>query len=248
MSFQLALVLSAVMVVGAVVVLVIRMEGRRQAAVEDQLRGEASARGWTFQTDREPGFRVRRWTGTTDGIAWSAESRRSARQRRHRGQGAQRMRWWADTVRGPSGAVLFLGVPEGDSGPSFTVAAGGGVLARLAQKATGLVFDHAVDLYFGREAGAQVDAGALEKVDGQVPPGYFVMAADRAEGARVLFSGMSEAMRAVDSDLRPEDPEESRPWVLLLPRRVSIARMDPIRSTAELERVARAGAALVRRT
>ncbi|MEZ5287186.1 MAG: hypothetical protein R2712_20775 [Vicinamibacterales bacterium] len=235
-------------VMGATVMLLTRLSTRQQQEEDAHFRREAQDRGWTFQTDREAAFRIRRWTGVTDGIRWTAESWRAPSRRRNRARFEQRMRWWADTLRGPAKPVLFMGVPAGAETPSFTVADGEGLLSRLAQKAAGLAFDAAVDRYFGREDGALVDAGALRKVEGMAPPGYIVMAGDPSEGTRILFAGMNHAMIAARGDLAPADPEDALAWVLLLPRRVSIARMEAIRTTAELERVARAGAALVKRT
>ena len=240
---------AAVLLVGLVLVVLARLESRRLANEDERFRREAAGRNWTFGVRTENRTRVRYWTGTTDGIRWQAESRRAAPPRRHRSGGADRcLRWWADTLRGPSGAVLFLGLPEGAETPSFAIAEGSGALARMAQHVAGRAFDRAVDLYFGADAGGQVNAATLKKVDGGTLPGYIVMAADSLEGARRLATGMRAAMHEARHDLQPERAHALMPWVLQLPRRISIARMDTIQSTAELERLARAGAALVRCT
>ena len=41
---------------------------------EEELKRAASARGWQFESKLERGYRVHRWTGSTDGISWVAES------------------------------------------------------------------------------------------------------------------------------------------------------------------------------
>ena len=63
--------------------IIVMLTRRRLAAKEEELRQQASMRGWTLQRAREGAFRVQRWTGTTDGIAWIVESVEGQHSRSH---------------------------------------------------------------------------------------------------------------------------------------------------------------------
>ncbi len=248
MTSDLAIGLSFALLGLAVAVALNRLERARRERREEVFRSEARARGWQFEAADEGAFRVMRWRGVTDHVTWTAEYRRRARKRHRRRGSPFRFVWWADTLRGPSSPVLFMGVPRGKETPALTLAQGDGLVARLAQKAAGFALDLSVSTYFGPDAGNQVDADALKRVEPGAPPGFIVMAADPSEGARLLFGGWTEAMSAQIRDAQSALSDEDRPWVLLLPRRVSLARMSAIRSAADVEPFAHAGAGLVKRT
>lgn len=225
-----------------------RLERARRERREEAFRSEARTRGWQFEAADEGAFRVLRWRGITDGVTWTAEYRRRTRKKSQRHGNPFRFVWWADTLRGPASPVLFMGVPRGKETPALRIAQGDGLVARLAQKAAGFSLDLSVSVYFGPDAGTRVDAGALKPVERGAPPGFIVMAAEPSEGARLLFGGWTEVMSAQTRDVQSALSDEQRPWVLLLPRRVSLARMGAIGSADDVERFARAGAALVKRT
>jgi hypothetical protein len=117
MSFELSLLLGFFLVGGTIVLLLARLEGRRRTAEDDRLRREASAHGWSVEIGIDKAFRVRRWRGVTDGIAWTAESRQARHRKGHGPRRQERLCWWADTLRGPRAPILFLGVPEARMDP-----------------------------------------------------------------------------------------------------------------------------------
>ena len=247
MTFELAVIVSFALLTLTAVVVFTRLERARRERQEEELRSEARARGWQFVAADEGVFRLVQWRGVTEGIAWTAEYRRRTRKKGQRHARPHRFVWWADTLRGPSSPVLFMGAPQGAEALQLKVARGDGVVARLAQRAAGFAFDLSVTIYFGPEAGAQVDAGALKVTPG-APPGFVVMAADVSEGSRLLLGGWGDALAAQARNPQSPLSDQNRPWVLLMPRRVSLARMGAVTSAADVERFARAGAALVKRT
>lgn len=248
MTSDLAIVISFAVLALTAAVAFTRLERTRQQRREEALGSEARARGWQFEASDEGIFRLMRWRGVTEGITWTAEYRRRRRKKNQRHASPHRFVWWADTLRGPSSPVLFMHPPQGAEALSLKVAHGDGVVARLAQRAAGFAFDTAVSIYFGAETGAQVDAAAMKPVESGAPAGFIVVAADPSEGARLLRSGWSEAVSAQARDPRSPLSDQKRPWVLLLPRRVSLARMGVVQTSADVERFAHAGAALVKRT
>jgi len=58
-------------------------------AKEDELRKSALLRGWTFDAKPDGGYRIHRFSGITDGVAWEAGSAKlvARRQRAHRRHG-----------------------------------------------------------------------------------------------------------------------------------------------------------------
>lgn len=140
---------------------------RRLAAREDELRRQASTRGWTFESLTHGVRQVRRWTGTTDGVAWIAESiersgHQSTRGRQHRPVS----RWRTAAGHGPADPIVCIGVPAGSESKDLALVKGDGWLATLAQKAAGFALDKAVDSYFDEDIGREIDAAALRRVDG----------------------------------------------------------------------------------
>jgi len=72
------------------------------------------------------------------------------------------------------------------------------------------------------------------------------MAADKDEGARVLTQGLEKALVDAANDKASVLSNEQRPWILLRPHAVSLARMERFRDVNELEGFIRAGVALTR--
>ena len=217
---------------------------RKQAAREEELKRASSARGWQFESKVLGGYRVNRWTGTTDGIAWVAESLTQLggsknRERRRIG------RWQAAWSPGINGAIVAMGLPKGQEQLGTTVAAGDGFFAKLAQKAVGFAFDKAIDVYFGEAAGKEVDAGAMHRVETNTP-GFVVMAADKSEGARVLAEGFEKMLVDGANDSASVLSTQHRPWILLRPNAIALARMRTFGDINELEGFVRAGVGLTR--
>jgi len=217
---------------------------RHLAAQEDEYKRVASARGWTFESTNEKGYRVHRWTGTTDRIPWVAEQLMQTGNKK-RGRKRHIARWHGVWSPGLNGAIVAMGVPRGKEETGTTLAAGESFLAKMAQKAAGVAFDQAIDVYFGAEAGKDVDAGALHRLDGKTS-GFIVMAADKEEGVRVLHEGLEWALGEASSDTSSVLSDEDRPWILLRPKAVSIARLERFRDINEIESFIRAGISLTR--
>ena len=246
MPFEAALVFAGVILVVTFVALVVFVTSKRQKAREEEMQRAASARGWKFESKNEKGYRVHRWTGTTEGVAWTAESLTQrggsdSRQQRRRHIG----RWHGVWKPGISGAIVAIGLPKGKEELGHTIAAGDGFVARLAQKAAGFALDKAIDVYFGDAPGKEVDAGAMHRVEAKTP-GFVVMAANKDEGARVLQQGLEQALVAAAGDKSSVLSDEKRPWILLRPHAVSLARTERFRDVNDLEAFIRAGVGLTR--
>jgi hypothetical protein len=246
MSSDAATLVALLILSTTVMAIVAFVAARRRAAREEDLARVASARGWKFESRLEKGSRVHRWTGTTDGVAWQAESLahvsggKNAQKRRHiaRWHGA-----WNPAIHN---AVVCMGLPTGKEVTGTTIAEGDGFFARLAQKAAGFAFDKAIDTLFGAGPGQEVDAATMHRIDGAKIPGFIVMAADKDEGLRLLADGFERALLAAANDPSSVLSDQDRPWILLRPRTVSLARMERFRDINELDAFVRAGVGLMR--
>ena len=245
MPFQVAIIIAIFILVTTLVVMMVLVTSRRQAAKEEELKRAASARGWQFETLREKGYRIHRWTGSTDGVSWVAESLAhtsgSNKQQRRR----HIARWHGAWSPGIHGAIVAMGMPKGKEETGTTIAAGESWVARLAQKAVGFAFDKAIDVYFGDGPGKEVDAAAMHRVEARIP-GFVIMAANKDEGARILSQGLEKALLEATNDKGSVLAEENRPWIMFRPTAISLARMDRFRDASEIESFARAGVALTR--
>ena len=246
MPFEVAIIIAIFILVTTLIVMVVLITSRRQAAKEEELKRAAPRADGSSKRLREKGYRIHRWTGSTDGVSWVAESLAhtsgSSNQQRRR----HIARWHGAWSPGINGAIVAMGMPKGKEEIGTTVAAGESFFAKLAQKAVGFAFDKAIDVYFGDGPGKEVDAGAMHRVEPRIP-GFVVMAANKDEGARVLSQGLEKALARRDERSRaPCWPSENRPWILLRPTAISLARMDRFRDANEIEGFVRAGVALTR--
>ena len=69
-----ATVLAILIIATTLIVLMSRFSKGRAQAKEDDLRKAATLRGWAFAKANDRGYRVYTFSGTTEGIAWIAES------------------------------------------------------------------------------------------------------------------------------------------------------------------------------
>jgi hypothetical protein len=244
MPIEVALFLAFFVIVAGLIVTGGMIASRKQTAKQEELKRAASARGWLYETKREHGFRVDRWTGTTDGVSWSAESMQQTAGSKHRSR-RYVQRWHGAWSPGINGAILAMGLPRGKEDLGTTVAAGDGFFARMAQKAVGFALDKAIDSYFGDGPGKEVDASALHRIETRTP-GFVVMAADKDEGARISSQGLEQALADAAKDQSSILSNQDRPWILLQPKAISLARMRPFQDINELEAFVRAGVALTR--
>jgi len=246
MPFEVAIIVAGFILAATVIAMGAIVISRKQAAKVEELRKSASARGWQFEATREKGYRVYRWTGSTDGVPLVAESLvhtggGKKQHQRHR----HIARWHGAWSPGISGAMVARGLPNGQTEPGRTVADGDGFFAKLAQKATGSAFDKAIDVYFGDGPGQEVDAGAMHRVDARIP-GFVVMAADKSEAARILSQGLERALLEAASDKGSVFAGQNRPWILIRPTAISLARLKRFRDVSEIESFVRAGVTLTR--
>jgi hypothetical protein len=244
MSSSVALVIAISILVATAIALSVMMASRRRLAREEELKRAASTRGWQFESVSERGYRVHRWIGTTEGVKWRAESLhyRSNNSKQHRPNLA---RWHGEFNPGVTQPIVIMGVPNGKETPSMPIKGSDGFLANLAQKAVGFAFDKIVDLYFGDRLGQEVDAGAMHRVDSKLT-GFVVMATNKDEGARVLSQGLERSLLDAASDQASVFGKDDRPWILLLPHLISVARTGEFRDINEVEAYLRAGLALTR--
>ena len=245
MTFEASLILAFFILIATAVVMGAIFGGRKQAAREEELKAAASARGWKFESRLEGGYRVNRWTGSTDGVSWEAESLVHKAGGHDRDRRRHIARWHGAWSPGVSGPIVAMGLPKGKEDIPTTVAAGDGFFAKLAQKAVGFAFDKAIDVYFGQGPGKEVDAGSMQRV-AAATPGFVILAADKDEGARILSQGLEKALVDASNDKASVLSNEDRPWVLLRPKAISLARMERFRDINELDSFVRAGVALTR--
>lgn len=247
MSSSLWLLLLPVVLVGGAGVWLARWAKRQKQHQQQALQSASAARGWSCDTEKDGGFELTRWQGQTDGVQWVAEHRRQTHKRKDQRR-VHCLRWWADGFPGPGAPVLLMGVPRGQEAPAVRLAQGDGLLASLAQQAAGFALDTALDMRFGAEVGQRVDARTLRMVEDAALPGFIVMAADTGQGAFWLDQQGQRAV--IEAQLRDAasalSDERDRPWVLWLDRRVHLTRQAPVGSIDDLERLVRAGVALVR--
>lgn len=245
MSADTALVIATFVLFTTFFLGLVFISNRRRKAQEEELQRQASTRGWRFESVREHGYRIHRWTGTTEGVSWTAESLdlasggKNRRGRRHIG------RWRASWTAGPERPVLIMGMPKGAEIPLFKVAQGGGAFAQMAVKAAGYAFDKMVDVYFGRDVGQEVDAAVMQRLDVNMP-GFIVMATDVADGQRFLAGGFERALVEASNSKTSIIGEDDRPWMLMRKQDLTLARMEKLRSADEIEAFIRAGVALTR--
>ncbi len=220
MSFEAALILAFFILITTVVVMGAVIASKKQAAKEEELKRASSARGWHFEIVREKGYRIYRWTGTTDGVSWVAESLSQSSGGHNRQERRRHIaRWHGNWSPGINGAIVAMGLPRGKEDLGTTIAAGDGFFAKLAQKAVGFALDKAIDVYFGDGPGKEVDAAAMHRIETKIP-GFVVMAADKDEGARVLAQGLEKALADAASDKASVLANEQRPWILLRPKAI----------------------------
>jgi hypothetical protein len=245
MSFDAALIVATFILFTTFVIGLVFISNRRRRAQEDELQRAASSRGWKFESLRERGYRMHRWTGTTDGVAWTAESLDlvSGGNRRHRRRHIGR--WRGDWSAGPERPLLFMGMAKGAEVPAFAVAPGDGVFAQMAAKAAGYAFDLALDGYFGQDIGKQVDATIMRRVNVNLP-GFIVMATDVAEGERFLAQGFQRALVDASNSTTSLIADDDRPWILLRKHDLTLARMEKLRTVDEIDAFIKAGVALTR--
>jgi hypothetical protein len=245
MSFEAALIAGGFIILASLIALIAVVSVRRRAAKEEEMKRAASARGWQFESKTERGFRVHRWSGSTDGIAWTAESLRQTTGS-NRQQRRDVARWHGAWHPGIHGAIVCMGVPAGKEATGQGLAQGDSVFARLAQKAAGFAFDKAIDVHFGEALGKEVDAGKMHRVDATKIPGFIVMADDQDEGGRILKQGLERTLADAATDQGSVLSETRRPWILMRPSGISLARLQRFRDLSEIDRFTRAGLALTR--
>ncbi len=244
MSYQAAIVVATFILITTAIALLMFGASRRRVAKEDELKRAASMRGWSFESVSEHRYRVHRWSGTTEGVPWRAESLQDHTGNRHRRRPSL-ARWHADWITGINAPIVCMGVPKGQELHDSKMVPSDSILGKLAQKAAGFAFDKALDVYFGDVLGKEVDAGALHRVETRLP-GFIVMAANQDEGARMLTQGLEQSLTAATHDPNSVFSKDDRPWILFRAKGVSLARTEPFRDADEIDSFVRAGLALTR--
>lgn len=246
MSSDAATFLALFIIVTSIIIVLSRFSKGRLQAKEEALRKSAMLRGWTFDSKLDGGYRIHRFGGTTGGVAWEAESAKLVAGGNRRERRRHIARWHGKWSPGVSAPIVGMGVPKGKEVLGTTIAAGDGFFARMAQKAAGLMFDKAIDVYFGKEIGDQIDAEELRRIENVSVPGFILMAKDLNEASRILTEGLQRALVDATTDKSNVLSEEDRPWVLVRHQGISLARMEQFRDVSELDQFIKAGVALTR--
>ena len=242
------LFLSVLLPIAALALVTIWLARKQQQAFaqrEAQWRAAAEAKGWAFHCETEGAFQLMRWRGTTSGVAWTLEYRRGRHRSGGASQRAQRTRWWAQTFQGPSTPVLCIAMKKGQEQPAQQFAQGESALATLARKAAGAALDKTLDIYFGQQAGREIDARRLKPLQGATQTGYLVLAEDPVAATHWLQDGPgAQLATAVNAPGNALHADEGRPWVLWVGRQVMLANMRPVTSIDDVTRLVDAGVAL----
>lgn len=246
MSTQAAIIVAIFIITSALIFLMARFSKGQLQAREDELQKAATIRGWTFATKTDSGYRIYTFSGTTQGISWQAESAKLVAGGNQRERRRHVARWHGKWSPGVSAPIVGMGVPKGKEVIATTIAGGDGLFARMAQKAAGLMFDKAIDVYFGKEIGDQIDAEELRRIETVSVPGFILMAKDIHEGSRILHEGLQQALVEATNDRTNVLSNDDRPWILVRPQGISLARMEQIRQIDELEQFIRAGVGLTK--
>ena len=246
MTSDAATFLALFIIATAIIIVLSRFAKGRLQEKEEELRKSALLRGWTFDSKLDGGYRIHRFTGTTDGVAWEAESAKLVAGGNRRERRRHIARWHGKWSPGVNAPIVGMGVPRGKEVLGTTIAGGDGFFARMAQKAAGFMFDKAIDVYFGKEIGTRIDAEELRRIDTVSIPGFILMAKDVAEGTRVLNEGLQRALVDATNDKSNVLSDEDRPWVLVQPQGISMARMERFRDVGEVDQFIRAGVRLTR--
>jgi len=203
---------------------------------------DAAARGWQLTTTEEGGAEVKRWRGSTEGVAWAAEHRVTNKRGGTRDYARYQTRWRADALGGPSAPILII--PERSSLQRLESVAGAvpaGFLKSLVESAS----DKVIDRYFGAEVGTVVDLPALARIDGHGLPGATVMAAHASEALLLVRNRIAPSLAAEAASPASIFGDSEAPAVMLLPTSVHLASRASV-SADDVERLARAGAAIVK--
>ncbi len=246
MSFAASLFVAVFIIFIALFFVLSRLSKGRIQQNEEDLRNAAALRGWTFDKKHDRGYRIYRFSGTTDGVSWEAESLQLLAGGNRHQRRRHIARWHGRWNPGVNAPIVALGVPKGKELMGPGVAQGSGFFARMAVKAAGFVFDKALDVYFGHEIGAEIDAGELRRVEHPAVPGFIVMAGNVDEASRILSEGLQRALVDGSNDANNVLSETDRPYVLVRPQGISLARMEQFRDTEEVEHFIRAGIGLTR--
>lgn len=246
MSADAATLVAIFIIIAAIIVVAARLNRGKRHAQEDELKQAASARGWTFKAEYDRGYRINRFSGITDGVAWDAESAKLVAGGNHRQRRRHVARWHGKWSAGVTEPMVAMGVPKGKEVMAFQIAQGDGFFARMAQKAAGFAFDKALDVYFGAEIGAQVDATTLKHVNEPAVPGFIFMAGNVDEAKRLLAEGLQRALLDATNSNTNVLADDDRPYLLLRPQGISLARMEEFHDIQEVEQFVRAGVGLTR--
>jgi len=223
-----------VVMVGTVAMLVAvwKMLTAVQRGAEQAVGKQAAANGWTFESKSRNSDIDRRWTGTTNGIAWSARyyapHNQTSQYRRHE------FRWVAAISDGPASPLLVVhersALAKLDAARKNTPA----FLSGLVDSA----IDMGLDGFFGREAGSRTDMARLQLVDGHGLAGFQILAEKPTDALVVVERSLKGPLAACEFRSGSETP-----GVLILSDGVHLALRTTV-STEELDDAVALGSSL----
>jgi hypothetical protein len=215
----------------AMLVAVWKMLTSLQQSGEQAVARQAAAAGWTLDSRPQGTSIDRRWSGTTQGVSWTAEYRAIDNQADH--DRRHEFRWAAAITGGPTGPILLVHkrskLAKLDSARKNTPA----FLSGLVDMAT----DKVLDVFFGREAGARADMARLQPVDGHGLAGIQVMAESPSEALIVVQRSLKAPLAAHTF------AGSEAPVILLVADGVHLALRQSV-TTADFERAVALGSSL----
>jgi hypothetical protein len=242
MSESLITILGAVFGVAALVVLVAvvifawKIMSKQQVTTAGGLAKAAEARGWQFEHHSEIGKIHRKWSATTEGVAWTAThtgigNEDAGSHRRHN------FRWRAAITDGPAAPLVLIHERSSLDGIDEKTK----VLPSFMRGLASAAIDHVPSLYFGAEA-ADIDLSSWSAVEGHGIAGMRVLA-PRADASALVF-----CERIAPAIVRESDALAAggRPPVILIRRDALHLASTSDTGDADLERAVRLGVGISR--
>jgi hypothetical protein len=229
--------IAAIAVMVGVVVYFVKMARSVQVNSTGSLQQAAAARGWQFEHSSKIGEIKRKWSGITDGVAWSASYTGTSNNSADQVFWNHMFRWRAALEKGPSTTLILIHARSKLDGVDDKLQQLPGFIRGLAAVA----IDRVAARFFGPQAD-DVDLSSWALVEGHKIPAMRVMAAV-ADGQAFRLSRFLEPAITPHSAALAEG--RIPPVILVRPDAVHLATTSEV-TDADVERAVRLGVDIVK--
>jgi hypothetical protein len=243
MSDQLVTIVGAFVGVAAIIVVVVavvyfRTHGLQlQGDSPDRLAAAAAAHGWHFEHSRQIGKVRRAWSGTTDGVAWTAEHVGLSDNSADDSYRQHTFRWRTALANGPVTPLVLVHERSSLQGVDSKTQE----LPALLRGVASAAIDRVAAVYFG-PAAADVDLSSWVAIDGHALPGMRVLAPSQSADGLFTWQRIAPPLGQASASLASGGEP---PAILIQRDQLHLAsRSDP--SAADVERAVTLGAAIAR--